>query len=334
MKAIQLTAHDFDHFQHVTLPNTEPSPGEIVVKIKAAALNAVDLMVARGNFPGMDLPFVPVSDSAGEIAAVGEGITDLVEGNRVIVHFIPYWVDGPINQENSLRMRGVTLPGSLAEYITVPAAGVIATPEYLTDEEAATLPIVATTAWRAIRSAPVLPGSTVLLLGTGGVSLFALQYAKAAGATVLIISSSNEKLERAQRLGADYLINYRDTPQWETKVLEITDGKGVDLVVETGGAATFAQSIEAVRRDGIISVIGVLTGHELPVNAYAVVQKQITIKGVLTGSVADLKEAARAYASNRLHPVIHKTFDWNHTVEAYREFAGGQCFGKIVLAQS
>jgi NADPH:quinone reductase-like Zn-dependent oxidoreductase len=331
MQAIQLISHSFEHFQLVTLPKPEPAQGEVLIKVKAAALNALDLMVAEGIFPGMELPIVPVTDAAGEIAGVGEGVPELVLGNRVIVHFMPYWVDGPITQEKSQRMRGVTLPGSLAEYFTVPATGVVTTPDNLTDQEAATLPIAATTAWRAIRSAPTLPGSTVLLLGTGGVSLFALQYAKAAGATVLITSSSSEKLERAQRLGADYLINYRDKPHWAKTVMEITNGNGVDLVVETGGATTFEQSIEAVRRDGMIYVIGVLTGHELSVNAYAVIQKQITIKGNNTGSVADLNEATRALAANDLHPTIHRQFEWDHTGEAYQELAAGQCFGKVVL---
>lgn len=334
MQAIHITEPGLSHFKPVTLPIPEPAPGEILVKINAAALNALDLLVAKGNFPGLPYPFVPVSDAAGEVSALGAGVSNWQIGDRVTLHYLPYWVDGPLTKEKWQRIRGVTWGGSLAQYVTVPANGVIATPDYLTDQLAATLSIAATTAWRPIRAAPVLAGTTVLLLGTGGVSLFALQYAKAAGATVLLTSSSNEKLERARQLGADHLINYREQPEWAAKVREITQGHGVDVVVETGGSATFAQSVEAVGIGGRIFTIGVLSGHQLTASAYSIMQKQVTIQGVNSGSVADLQAATDALAALRLQPVIDREFDWQDASAAYHWLDSGSHVGKVVLTVS
>ncbi|MEP6773603.1 MAG: NAD(P)-dependent alcohol dehydrogenase, partial [Polaromonas sp.] len=259
MKAIQLTASSLTAFRATELPDPKAGPGEVLVRLRAAALNFADVAVATGAFPGATFPMVPVADGAGEVAALGEGVDamglGLVVGDRVIPHFMPNWQDGAMTPRNIAAMRGITLPGSLADYVVVPATSLVTLPAHLDFVQGATLPIAATTAWNATRSAQLRPGSVVVLLGTGGVSIFALQFAKAAGATVIIASSSDEKLERARQLGADHLINYRATPAWDEQVLKLTEGRGADLVVETVGGATFARALNAAAMGGTIFTI-------------------------------------------------------------------------------
>ena len=237
MKAIQLTAPSLAAFRPTELPQPQAGRGEVLLRLRAATLNFLDVAIATGNFAGAAFPLIPVADGAGEVAALGDGVSGLTVGDRVIPHFMPNWQGGAITPHNVGAMRGVTLPGSLAEYVVVPAASLVALPAHLDFVQGAALPIAATTAWNAVRSAPGRPGSVVLLLGTGGVSLFALQFAKASGATVILASSSDDKLERARQLGADHLINYRATPAWDGEVLKLTGGRGADLVVETVGGA-------------------------------------------------------------------------------------------------
>lgn len=218
MKAIELTAPSITSFRRTELPDPQPQFGEVLVRLRAATLNFVDVAVATGQFPVSNFPMIPVADGAGEIAVLGEGVGDLAVGQRVIPHFMPHWQGGAIMPGNIAAMRGLTLPGSLAEYVAVPASSLVGLPAHLNFTQGASLPIAATTAWNAMRSASVRPGSVVMLLGTGGVSILALQFAKASGATVILASSSDEKLERARRLGADHLINYRATPRGTNKL--------------------------------------------------------------------------------------------------------------------
>ena len=230
------------------------------------------------------------------------------------------------------RRRGIDLPGSLAEFVVVPARSLVRTPKHLSDLEAATLPIAATTAWRAVRAAELGPHKTALLLGTGGVSLFALQFAKAHGARVVITSSSDEKLERARKLGADEGINYKSTPNWAEEVLRLTDGKGADLVLETGGAETFPQSIQTAGMDSTIFIIGFLSGSEVSLNVVPVMEKRIRLQGNNTGPVADLADAAAAMERHRIMPVIETTFRMQEAEAAYQFVAKGSHFGKVAIS--
>ncbi len=257
----------------------------------------------------------------------------LAIGDRVIPHFMPHWQGGAITPRHVATMRGLTLPGSLVDYVVVPATSLVALPAHLDFVQGAALPIAATTAWNAVRSAPVRPGSVVVLLGTGGVSLFALQFAKASGATVILASSSDAKQERARQLGADHLINYRATPAWDEQVLKLTDGRGADLVVETVGAATFARSLNAAAVGGTVFTVGFVGGTASSIDLLPIIVKALRIVGNNTGSVADLAEAAKAIAAHCIVPVIDRVFDIADTASAYAELsAGGRHFGKIAIA--
>lgn len=332
MKAIQLTAPSLCAFRHTELPEPTAGRGEVLVRLRAAALNFVDVAIATGHFPAASFPMIPGTDGAGEVAALGEGVNGLAVGDRVIPHFMPNWQGGAITPGAVAAMRGITLPGSLAEYVVVPAASLVALPAHLDFIQGATLPIAATTAWNAVRSAAVRPGSVVLLLGTGGVSLFALQFAKASGATVILASSSDDKLERARLLGADHLINYRATPDWHEQVLSLTDGRGADLVVETVGGATLGRSLQAAAVGGTVFTVGFVTGTLASVDLMPIIVKALRVLGNNTGSVADLAEAARAMAAHRLVPVIDRVFGLDDVGLAYAELdGGGRHFGKLAI---
>jgi NADPH:quinone reductase-like Zn-dependent oxidoreductase len=253
-------------------------------------------------------------------------------GERVVPHFMPDWISGPMTQRRIAAMRGITLPGSLAEYVAVPAASVVALPHHLDFAQGATLPIAATTAWNGVRSAATRPGSVVVILGTGGVSIFALQFAKASGASVILVSSSEEKLERGRRLGADHLINYRETPDWDMAVLALTGGRGADLVMETVGGTNFARSLNAVATNGTVFTVGFIAGAQTSFDLLAVITKALRIVGNSTGSVADLSEAMRAIAVNRIVPVVDRAFGLDETAAAYAALAeGSRHFGKLAI---
>ena len=332
MYAIQLVEPSLTAFRRTTLPDPQPGPGDVLIRLRAAALNYIDVAVATGRFPGAALPMVPVTDGAGEVVALGTDVKDVALGDRVIPHFMPDWLDGPMRPERIAAMRGITLPGSLSEYVVVPEKSVVRLPDHLDFAQGATLPIAATTAWNGVRSASVRPGSTVVILGTGGVSLFALQFAKTSGATVILVSSSDTKLERGRELGADHLVNYRAAPDWDKAVLEITGGRGVDLVVETVGGPSFARSLNAVAMGGTVFTVGFIAGSETAFDLFAVIGKAVRIVGNSTGSVADLKEAVRAIAANRIVPVVDQRFGIDETAAAYAELAAGsRHFGKLVL---
>ncbi|MFZ4286247.1 zinc-dependent alcohol dehydrogenase family protein [Variovorax sp. HJSM1_2] len=338
MKAIQLTAPSLKAFRQVELPDPQAGPGEVLVRLRAATLNFVDVAIATGHFPGAGFPMVPVADGSGEVAALGEGVAHLAPGlaigDRVVPHFMPNWLGGAISARNVAAMRGITLPGSLADYVLVPATSLVALPPHLDFAQGAALPIAATTAWNAVRSAPLRPGSVVVLLGTGGVSIFALQFAKASGATVILLSSSDEKLERARQLGADHLVNYRATPAWDEAVLKLTAGRGADLVVETVGAATFARSLNAAAVGGTVFTLGFVGGTSLSIDLLPIIIKSLRIVGNNTGSVADLADAARAIAAHRMLPVIDQSFAIDEAPAAYAALsASGKHFGKIAIVQ-
>ena len=332
MHAVQLTAHSLSAFRRTELPDPQAGYGEVVVRMRAATLNYADVAVATGAFPGATFPMVPVADGAGEVVALGAGVSGWAVGDRVVPHFMPGWQDGPMTPCKVAAMRGISLPGSLADYVAVPAHSLVALPAHLDFVQGAALPIAATTAWNAVRSASVRPGSVVLLLGTGGVSIFALQFAKASGATVILASSSDEKLDRARQLGADHLINYRATPAWDAEVLKLTNGRGADLVVETVGEATIARSLNAAAMGGTVFTVGFITGTAASIDLLPIIVKALRIVGNSTGSVADLAEATRAIAAHRIVPVIDRVFGIADTSAAYAELhAGGRHFGKLAI---
>lgn len=335
MHAIQLVAPSLTAFRSATLPDPEPGPGDVLVRLRAATLNYIDLAVATQRFPGAQFPMVPVADGAGEVVALGPdvaGSSDVRVGMRVVPHFMPDWQGGALQQPLVRRMRGISLPGSLADYVAVPADSVVAMPAHLDFAQGAALPVAATTAWNAVRAAQVRPGSVVVVLGTGGVSLFALQFAKASGATVILASSSPEKLERGRRLGADHLIDYAAHPDWDAAVLDITSGRGADLVVESVGGATFARSLAAAATGGTVFTVGFVSGAHATIDVLTVMSKALRIIGNSTGSVADLREAAHAIAAHGIVPAIDRRFAIAETAEAYAMLAEGRThMGKLAI---
>jgi len=332
MYAIELVEPSLTAFRRTILPDPQAGPGKVLVRLRAATLNFIDVAIATNTFPGARFPLIPVADGAGEVVALGAGVEGIAPGDRVVPHFMPDWHSGPMTQRLIAAMRGISLPGSLSEYVAVPAASVVALPAHLDYVQGAALPIAATTAWNAVRSAAIHPGSVVLILGTGGVSLFALQFAKASGATVILASSSDDKLERGRALGADHLINYAATPAWDEAVLDITTGRGADLVVETVGAATLARSLRAAATGGTVFTVGFITGAAASIDMLEVITKAVRIVGNSTGSVADLAAAMRAIAARRIVPVIDRVFDIDETAQAYAELAAGRHFGKLAIA--
>jgi NADPH:quinone reductase-like Zn-dependent oxidoreductase len=331
MNAIELAAPSLDAFRPTKLPTPEPQRGEALVRLRAASLNFIDVAVATGNYPGPKFPLVPVSDGAGEIAALGPKTTGWTIGDRIVAHAKPRWIGGRPRAFEARETRGVTMPGSLAEYAVLPVNALVAAPAHLSFEAAATLPIVATTAWNAVRSAQIGPGSRVVVLGTGGTSIFTLQFAKAFGARVIVTSSSDEKLARAKALGADHLVNYRTHPAWDDEVLALTGGEGADLILETGGAATFARSVNAAMQGGTIFTIGFLSGAETNANLLPIIVKALRVLGNNTGSVDDLRDAARAIAAHRIAPVVDRTFEAGDAAKAYAHMMEGRHFGKLAF---
>jgi NADPH:quinone reductase-like Zn-dependent oxidoreductase len=332
MHSIEITSPSFDAFRRVERP--EPAPpgkGRILVRMKAGSLNFADLAVASGQYPGALFPNIPLSDGAGEVIAAGDHVWQVAVGDRVAVHVKPRWIAGRPSAELANPMRGATLPGSLVEIADLDAASVVKLPDYLSWEAAGTLPIAAMTAWRALEFAQVGPASTVVLLGTGGVSIFALQLAKARGARVIITSSSDQKLDRARALGADEVFNYRAGPAWEAFVLQCTGGIGADLVVDPVGGDGLGRSVAAVRHGGAVAAIGFLGGGATSLDLLPVIFKEVRVQGSNGGSVADLAGAVAALAAHRIEPVIDRVFGLADLTAGYNFMAQGGHFGKIAI---
>jgi NADPH:quinone reductase-like Zn-dependent oxidoreductase len=315
----------------------EPSPGkgQVLVKVRAVSLNYRDLLIAKGLYnPKIPLPFVPFSDGAGDVVSVGEGVTRVKKGDRVAGIFMQKWLSGELTEDKAKSALGGGAEGMLAELVVLHEDGAVHVPEHLSYEEAATLPCAAVTAWHAVIEHGLKPGETVLLLGTGGVSIFSLQFAKTAGARVIITSSSDEKLKKAKELGATDGINYRSAPDWEKSVHDLTGGIGVDLVVEVGGAGTLPQSLRAVRMGGRISLIGVLTGAEGEINPRSIIMKKVRIQGIFVGSREMFETMSRAVSLHQLHPVIDRVFPFEEAQEALRYMESRAHFGKICIRVS
>jgi NADPH:quinone reductase-like Zn-dependent oxidoreductase len=314
------------------LPSTRPGTGQVLVRIRAAALNYRDLLISKGLYnPRLPLPRIPLSDGAGEVLEVGPGVTRFKPGDRVSANFMPAWLDGPIDDDKARSALGGEVDGVLAEEAVLPEAGLVHVPEHLTFEEAATLPCAALTAWHAmVVSGGLKPGDTVLTQGTGGVSIFAVQFALMAGASVIATSSRDDKLARLKEMGAWEVINYKATPEWDRRVLELTGGKGVDQVVEVGGAGTLPRSLRAVRRGGYIALIGVLSGLG-EVNPMPILMRGIRVQGIFVGSRTMYEAMNRGIAANGMHPVIDRVFEFDQAVAALQYMDSGSHFGKIVI---
>ncbi len=325
--------------QCVEVKSPRPGPGEVLIEMKAWSLNYRDLAMPRGGYPGNDKvlrapPLVPLSDGAGEVLEVGAGVTGFAPGDRVVTSVVQRWVDGDLTAEGKASALGGALDGVLAERVVLNQEGCVAAPPSLSFEQAATLPCAAVTAWAALTGAGAIAGQNVLILGTGGVSIFGLQLAKAMGARVLIISSSAAKLERARVLGADETINYVERPDWDLRVLDLTAGVGVDHVLEVGGAGTLERSLRATRISGTISLIGVLTGSpERNPSPMDVMFKRLTLRGIYVGSRRMLEELCRAIEVNAITPVIDRVFPFEKVQDAYRHLKSGQHFGKVVISR-
>jgi NADPH:quinone reductase-like Zn-dependent oxidoreductase len=315
-------------------PDPAPGPREVLVRVRAASINYRDLLVVEGKYnPRMKLPRVPLSDGAGEIVAVGAEVDGWKAGDRVVLPFMPGWREGALTHAKAASALGGDVDGMLRELAAVEADALLPIPDHLDFVQAATLPCAAVTAWNGLFVAGALtPGQTVLLQGTGGVSIFGLQLAKAAGARVIILSSSDGKLERARALGADETINYRAEPDWEKKVLALTDGEGVDVTLEVGGAGTLARTLKATRYGGRVSLIGVLSGIAGEMQIGPILHKMLHIDGIYVGSRAMFAELNRFLAQKRIEPVIDRVFDFAESPEAFRSFQEGIHFGKVALA--
>ena len=312
----------------------EPGPGQVLVRVKAASLNYRDQAVVSGHYFGgiLQKNTIPLSDGAGEVAGIGPGVTRFEKGDRVAGTFFQVWVDGR-PQPGAYGALGSPLDGMLAEYVLLHEDGLVKLPEHLSYEEGACLPCAAVTAWNALTvSGRIKPGDSVLALGTGGVSIFALQFAKMHGARVIITSSSDEKLERAKKLGADDLINYKKTPDWEQEVLAITDQQGVDHVVEVGGAGTLAKSFQAVGYGGQVSLIGVLAGREGDTGPHALMLKGAKLQGIFVGNRVMFEDMNKAIALNKMKPVVDKVFPFEEAAEAYKYQWEKKHFGKIAIS--
>jgi NADPH:quinone reductase-like Zn-dependent oxidoreductase len=313
-------------------PEPQTGPREILIRVRATSINYRDHMVLMGKyFTAVERNTIPLSDGAGEVVSIGAGVTRFKPGDRVAGTFFQVWIEGP--RTRLYPALGVPLDGILSEHVVLQEDGVVAIPPGLSFEEAATLPCAGVTAWSALMMLGnrIKPGDTVLCLGTGGVSTHAMQFARAAGARTIITSSSDEKLARARQLGAWEGINYKTHPEWQKEVVRLTGGRGVDCVIEVGGVGTLARSYESVGFGGKIALIGFLggpTGEQAP---YGLMMKCASLHGIGVGSTAMFEDMNRAIEANRIKPIVGKVFPFDEAPEAFRQFAAGDFFGKVVI---
>ncbi len=334
MKAYEINEFGIDKLTIVEREMPEPQSNEVLVRLRAASLNYRDFMVVSGTYnPRMKLPAVPFSDGAGEVVAVGESVSKWKVGDRVMPIFAQHWFDGETTEEKRRTSlgAGARWDGVLREYGSFGEESVVAIPEHLSYVEAATLPCAAVTAWHAlVISGRLKAGDTVLTLGTGGVSIFALQIAKLFGARVISTSGSDEKISRLKELGADETINYKTREDWDAAVLELTSKKGVDHVVEVGGGGTLGKSLNSVRVGGHVAMIGALTGAA-DFNPIGVFMKAVRLQGIFVGSRRMFEDLNKAIGVNKLKPVVDRVFDFDQAGEALKYMESGSHFGKIVV---
>jgi NADPH:quinone reductase-like Zn-dependent oxidoreductase len=337
MKAYQLQAYNsLDALQLIDLPEPRVGGNDVLVKIRANSINYRELIILRRGYDrNKKLPVIPASDGVGEVVDIGENVTTWQKGDRVASIFFQDWTSGRATETQMNKALGGGIDGTLAEYVVFPEHGLVKIPEHLSYEEAATLPCAALTAWNSLSTGGLIPGQTVLTLGTGGVSIFALQFAKLFGAKVIITSSSDEKLDRAIALGADATINYQTHPEWQDKVRYLTNGRGVDQVVEVGGAGTFERSLASACLGGYIGVIGVLSGfgaaNFTPATAFF---NQLRIQGIYVGNRQMFEEMNAAISLHRLKPIVEQVVPFSEAKKAYELLESSKHFGKIVISHT
>ena len=335
MKVFQLQDNwSIDNLTLTKRTKPEPGPGQVLLQMKAASLNFRDLLVPKRGYGSLTgtLPLIPISDGVGEVIASGEGVRRVVIGDRVCPIMIQSWISGPPTMDRLSSTLGGPLDGVMAEYMVLNEDRVVKAPEHLSDEEAATLPCAALTAWSAVvTDGHVKAGDKVLVQGTGGVSLFALQFAKLHGAHVIVTSSSDEKLHRAIRLGADEGINYLSTPEWGKEVKRMAGADGIDLIIEVGGQKTLPQSLRAVRAGGTISLIGVLSGSNMDVSLGLIVTRKVRLQGISVGSRDGMEAMMGAISQHAMKPVIDRTFPFEELREALDYLERSGHFGKICI---
>lgn len=323
-----------DNLKLVERPEPQPGPGQVLLRMRAVSLNYRDLMTVEGTYnPRQPLPLIPCSDGVGEVVAVGDGTSRVAVGDRVATLFSQGWMGGRPSIDELRATLGGPLDGTLAEMMVLPESGVIRVPAHLSDPEAATLPCAGLTAWNMLaEEGGVTAGDTVLVQGTGGVSIFALQFAQLLGARAIVTSSSDDKLVRARQLGAWQEINYLDDQSWGKTARSLTDGIGVDLVVEVGGAGTLEQSLQAVRIGGSILLIGVLAGGASELSIVPIFMKNVRVQGLLVGSRKMFERMNRAIAQHELHPVVDRVFPFSEAPAAFEHVKSGGHFGKVCIA--
>jgi NADPH:quinone reductase-like Zn-dependent oxidoreductase len=334
MKVVEIREQfGLEHLALGERPEPAAGPGQIVLRMRAASLNYRDLLMARGQYdPKQPLPLIPCSDGVGEVVSVADDVERVKLGDRVAPIFAQRWIGGEPRPDHLRSTLGGPLDGTLAEWMAVDAESVVRVPDHLTDEEAATLPCAGVTAWNAlVTQGAVKAGDTVLVQGTGGVSIFALQLANLLGARVVVTSSSDEKLERARALGAWKTINYVETAAWGREAKAMTGGAGVDLVIEVGGAGTFAQSVAALRTGGRIALIGILAGVKSEVDLIPLLMRQIRVQGIFVGSRENFEAMNLAIEAHSLRPPVSRIFPLDEARAAFEFLAAGRHFGKVGL---
>lgn len=336
MRALQVKEPwGLDALEFVEAPDPAPGPGEVLVRLRAVSLNYRDLLMVGGMYSRMAAgasSITPFSDGCGVVEAVGEGVTRVKPGERVSTLFFQRWISGPPNLDKLSSSLGSPIPGAGRELAIFSQDGVSKVPDFLTDHQVATLPCAALTAWRALfEDADLRPGDMVVLQGTGGVSIFGLQFAHAAGMRTLITSSSDDKLARAEAMGATHRVNYRQTPQWSVPVRAATSGAGADLIIEVGGGGTIEQSMRAIRIGGHIAIVGVVAGPGGPFNTAALIGNSAKLQGLSVGSRDMFEAMCRFIDLHGIQPVVDKVFPWTEAKAAFAAMQGGEHFGKIVL---
>jgi NADPH:quinone reductase-like Zn-dependent oxidoreductase len=324
-----------DRIEVIDAPDPAPGHGEVLVRMRAVSLNYRDLLMVQGMYPrgaGTGGPITPFSDGCGIVEAVGPGVTRVKVGDRVATLFFQNWISGPPTLEKLMSSLGSPIPGAGRELGVFSQDGVSRVPEFLSDQQVATLPCAALTAWRALfEDADLRPGDTVVLQGTGGVSIFGLQFAHAAGHRTMITSSSDEKLARAKAMGADHLANYRQDPDWAKAVRAATGGVGADLIIEVGGGGTIEQSMKAIRIGGHVAVVGIVAGPGGGFNTASLIGNSARLQGLSVGSRDMFEAMCRFIDLKKIGPVVDKVFPWTEAKAALTAMQGGEHFGKIVL---
>lgn len=332
MKVVEAQGFSIDRLRLVERPKPEPRRGDILVRVRAASLNYRDLAVLSGTYlPNLPLPYVPVSDACGVVESVGEGVTRFAPGDRVVPCYIQGWRDGALTREQRFGATlGGPLPGVLQEFVVVPAEDAVRAPDCLSDDEASTLPIAAVTAWSALTQGGLQAGQTVLVQGTGGVSLFAAQFAKASGARVIGLTSSAAKAGVLREHGAADVIDYRAVPEWAGEVMRLTGGRGADIVVETVGS-TLPQTLACVAFGGFVAVVGFLGGYEVPLSIRQLIGPMVRMQGIVVGSRATLESLIRLVELHRLRPRVDRRFPLAWAADAFRHMERRAHMGKIVV---